>query len=276
MGFVKLPDTLSEWAWYYDNNTLGVYIRLFIEAAWKDTSYKNVNLKRGQAIATLPKLAEQSGLSVQQVRTILNRLKSTGKITVENTAKFSIITMLEYDCDSEINSQNNSLSTGYQQAGNSQATVCQQADNSLSTGWQQAPYNNKLSDNQTIRSSDHQKKTYIPDAKKTELEKSFEEFWAAYPKKTAKKNAFTAWKKIKPDDELLKIILYALERQKKSAQWQKDGRQFIPYPASWINGKRWEDEHSGEQSNDSKSESGQNGISKNPFINAVFDADCKE
>ena len=232
MGFVKLPDNLTEWAWYCDNNTLSVYIRLIMAAAWKETNYKNVSLKRGQTVVTLPKLAEQSGLSIQQARTILNRLKSTGKITVENTAKFSIITLLEYDCDFENNRQNNSQSTGYQQAGNSQ-----------STGYQQAPYINKLSDNQTINLSE----TNLPkNSERSEAKKGFEEFWKAYPKKTAKKNAFNAWVKIKPDGELLKTILSALEQQKKSDQWQRERGQFIPYPATWLNGRRWEDECSGE------------------------------
>ena len=221
MGFVKLPDNLTEWAWYCDNNTLSVYIRLIMAAAWKETNYKNVSLKRGQMVTTLPKLAEQSGLSIQQARTIFNRLKSTGKITVENTAKFSIITLLEYDCDFEINRQNNSQSTGYQQA----------------------PYINKLSDNQTINLSE----TNLPEnSERSEAKKGFEEFWKAYPKKTAKKNAFNAWVKIKPDGELLKTILSALEQQKKSDQWQRERGQFIPYPATWLNGRRWEDECSGE------------------------------
>ncbi len=124
MGFVKLSNSLPDWAWYHDNNTLAVYIRLLMGAVWQDTGYQNVILKRGQAAATIPKIAAQSGLTVQQTRTVLNRLKSTGKITVENTSKFSIITLIDYDCDFEISSQ----STGEQQATNRQITGEQQAD----------------------------------------------------------------------------------------------------------------------------------------------------
>ncbi len=72
----------------------------------------------------------------------------------------------------------------------------------------------------------------------------FNEFWQAYPKKTAKQAALKAWKKLKPDSELLKVILNALEQQKQSAQWQKEDGQFIPYPATWLNGRRWEDDNS--------------------------------
>lgn len=34
----------------------------------------------------------------------------------------------------------------------------------------------------------------------------------------------------------------ALERQKRSRDWTKEGGQFVPYPATWLNQRRWEDE----------------------------------
>lgn len=69
----------------------------------------------------------------------------------------------------------------------------------------------------------------------------FEIFWNAYPKKKDKKSAEKAFKKIAPDEELLKTMLNAIEEQKKSAEWQKENGQYIPHPATWLNGRRWED-----------------------------------
>ena len=40
----------------------------------------------------------------------------------------------------------------------------------------------------------------------------------------------------------MQAILAGIEKQKQSAQWTKDGGQFIPHPATWLNGCRWEDE----------------------------------
>ena len=73
---------------------------------------------------------------------------------------------------------------------------------------------------------------------------SFVDFWKAYPRKVARTDAQKAWVKLKVDSSLLAIILKALEEQSLSADWQKDGGKFIPYPATWINGRRWEDETS--------------------------------
>lgn len=75
-----------------------------------------------------------------------------------------------------------------------------------------------------------------------QIDKQFNAFWNAYPKKKGKQSAEKAFKKIAPDEALCKIMLNALEEQKQSAEWQKDSGQFIPHPATWLNGKRWEDE----------------------------------
>lgn len=74
------------------------------------------------------------------------------------------------------------------------------------------------------------------------LQSTFEQFWQAYPKKTAKVAAEKAFKRVQPDQPLLEKILAALERFTKSPDWQKDEGKFVPYPATWLNGRRWEDE----------------------------------
>lgn len=72
--------------------------------------------------------------------------------------------------------------------------------------------------------------------------KGFDVFWSAYPRKVAKPNALKAFEKVQPDDALLRLMLAAIERDRVSPQWQKDGGQYIPHAATWLNGRRWEDE----------------------------------
>lgn len=73
--------------------------------------------------------------------------------------------------------------------------------------------------------------------------RGFDLFWEQYPKKKSKGQAERAWKAIKPDQQLQDRILHALEQAKTSDQWQKERGEFIPYPATWLNAKGWEDEH---------------------------------
>lgn len=67
----------------------------------------------------------------------------------------------------------------------------------------------------------------------------FDLFWEAYPRKEGKQKAEAAFAKV---TEPIQVLLDAIETQKKSAQWSKDNGQFIPHPATWLNGKRWLDE----------------------------------
>lgn len=74
----------------------------------------------------------------------------------------------------------------------------------------------------------------------------FERFWAAYPKKKSKGQARRAWDKLKPGSTMVDQMLLAIERAKQSEDWQKDGGQYIPYPATWLNAEGWEDEEPGQ------------------------------
>jgi hypothetical protein len=71
---------------------------------------------------------------------------------------------------------------------------------------------------------------------------AFAEFYKAYPNKKNRKKAEAAWKKLNPDKTLQAEIMAGLARAKQSRDWQKDGGQYIPHPATWLNGRRWEDD----------------------------------
>jgi hypothetical protein len=79
------------------------------------------------------------------------------------------------------------------------------------------------------------------------IKKRFHEFWNEYPKKTGKGLAEKSFIKIKPTESLFSEIMSALSKAKKCQQWKRDNGQFIPYPATWLNQKRWEDDYDGEE-----------------------------
>lgn len=73
-------------------------------------------------------------------------------------------------------------------------------------------------------------------------EKQFKLFYEKYPKKVKKQDTKKWFEKNKPSNELFSFILDKLEQFRASNDWQKDGGQYIPYPTTWLNQKRWEDE----------------------------------
>ena len=100
------------------------------------------------------------------------------------------------------------------------------------------------------------------------IEDSFNRFWKLYPRKVGKKAARRAFEKVMRSGVALETLVTALERQKCSKQWTKDGVQFVPHPATWLNGERWEDEVEG-GANDGFGSSGAGrtewGLAKSPL-----------
>lgn len=104
-----------------------------------------------------------------------------------------------------------------------------------------------ISNSNSISNSDSI--VYIRDKKigesEGEEEKGFDAFWAAYPKKINKQGAQRAFAKV---DVPIETLLQAVETQRRSRQWTEAGGQYIPYPATWLNQRRWEDEVTAEAS----------------------------
>lgn len=70
---------------------------------------------------------------------------------------------------------------------------------------------------------------------------AFNQFWELYPRKVGKGEARRKFAKVIKQVNL-EVILAAVKRQRESRQWSKDNGQFVPYPATWLNQERWEDE----------------------------------
>lgn len=83
---------------------------------------------------------------------------------------------------------------------------------------------------------------YSPPKKNEDVNELFNKFWKAYPKKVSKGNAEKWFKKNKPTSELVEIMISKINLLKNTEQWKKSDGQFIPYPATWLNAKGWEDE----------------------------------
>lgn len=73
------------------------------------------------------------------------------------------------------------------------------------------------------------------------VETPFDTFWREYPRKKSKGQARTAFDKaLKKTD--INTIMTALRALKETKQWTKNGGEFVPYPATWLNAEGWEDE----------------------------------
>lgn len=77
---------------------------------------------------------------------------------------------------------------------------------------------------------------------KADVENGFDVFWNNYPRHDSKQKAREAYCKALKKGITLDVLIAAIEKQKQTRQWQENGGQYIPYPATWLNQQRWEDE----------------------------------
>ena len=204
--WITIHRKITKWGWYSDPIVSRVFIHLLLTANHATRTWKGQQIERGQVVVGRKQLAIDLGISEQQVRTAINKLKSTSELTSRSTNKYSIVTLVNYDNYQSSNQQNN-----------------QQANQP---------------------STNNQPQTTIKQLNKNTLcAKDFQLFWFEYPKKKDKARAEKKFLTLKKD--CLPSLMSALRLQKTSEDWTKANGQYVPMPSTWLNGKRWEDEVDG-------------------------------
>lgn len=101
-GWIKLHRSLINWEWYRDIPVRVVFEHLLLTVNFENANFQGRIVPRGAVILTLNKLAADTGLSTQQVRTALKKLQSTNNITCTSTNKFQLVTVVNYGLYQEV------------------------------------------------------------------------------------------------------------------------------------------------------------------------------
>ena len=155
----------------------------------------------------------ETGLSIQEIRTIIAFLKEAENITIKTTNKYSVITIINWPIyqgeEVENNKQINKPLTTYKHINTKKEKHMRESDD------------------------------------------GFASFYESYPVRKGKQPALKAWSKLNPGEDLKRTILEAIKLQERQKSELKERNQFCPewpYPATWLNQHRWEDEVQAEQS----------------------------
>jgi hypothetical protein len=118
LGWIKLHRTIQDWEWYTDVNTCHLFIHILLKATHQDYEWRGIKVKTGECICGRKELSLNSGLSEQQVRTSLEKLKNTKNVTIKTTNKYSIISIVNWEKYQDSNQQDNQQVTNKQPTNN--------------------------------------------------------------------------------------------------------------------------------------------------------------
>lgn len=121
-GFVAIPRGLTTWEWYDDPNTCRLYIHLLLTVNWEAKEWRGITVEAGSRIATIRGLAEETGLTLQQTRTCLERLKSTHYVTHRAANSYSVFTIENWADVTYRNTPSNIRTTHEQHTNNTDLT----------------------------------------------------------------------------------------------------------------------------------------------------------
>ena len=96
-GYVKFSRRLLTWQWYSDITVFKLFAHLMLSANIKDKMWRGTKIKRGDVISSIARLSAETGLSLHQVRTALDKLTSTSEIKITNYSHFTVYTITDYD-----------------------------------------------------------------------------------------------------------------------------------------------------------------------------------
>ena len=142
-GHIKLHRSILDWEWWDDINTFRLFMTILLLANWKEKKWHGKTIRRGQLWTSIPTLAEKSGLTVQQTRTALNHLKSTGELTDKPTRDGRLITVVNYGKyqagNFELTDKLTDKLTDDQQTANRQLTSTEEREELLRKGEKEGP-----------------------------------------------------------------------------------------------------------------------------------------
>jgi len=122
-GWIKIHRKFLDWEWFNKSEAVHLFLYMLIKANHKDAKWQGNDVKRGQFISSLGNISNATGISIQQIRTILKKLEKTNEIEVKSTSQFTIVTICKYECYQDENETTNKPLTNNQQTTNKPSTT---------------------------------------------------------------------------------------------------------------------------------------------------------
>lgn len=220
-GWIKIHRDVLKNPWMQDADVLGIWVYILLSVVYQPEDVvfegKRITLQPGQGLFKMRQVAKILGVSNSKLNRTITLFKNETQIETQTTPRNTLITVVNWDKYQTGETQNET------QMGHKRNTDGTQTDH--------LPINKRIKE---IKNKEKE----IKEKEKT----SFDDFWEAYPKKKGKGAARKAFENAVKKGVTVDVLIDAVNRQRCGSQWTKDNGQYIPYPATWLNQERWEDE----------------------------------
>lgn len=229
-GRIAIDRQIMDWEWWGDLNVFRLWMVILMLANWQDKKWQGQTIKRGSFITSYPTLADISGLSIQQTRTAISKLKSTGEIQQIATNKYQLIIVVNYEKYQE-------SFGGNQQTDNSQLTDNQHSNNIQSTF-------NQHQLNKDNKGNKGNKEIYISKLPAKVLKDEFEKLWKLYPKKHGKDKAYSYYEKARKNGTSYEEIEQGILAYVEYIRANETDMQYVKQGVTFFSQRAWQDDWS--------------------------------
>jgi hypothetical protein len=231
-GWIKLHRKLLENPIFQRSQYVHLWVALLLLANHDERKMMwnggIIVIHEGQFVTGRKKLAELTGIPEGTIEDILKWLETQQQIRQQKTNKYRLVTILNWKEYQHADTKSNNKAT----------TSRQQADTNKNDK------NVKNDKKDTLSPAIAEGGGGTSPIEKIYTDGGFTAFWEEYPRKTGKGATAKAWKAARITPAMVDKVLAAVKGYKQTEQWKREGGRFIPYPATFINQRRFDDEPS--------------------------------
>lgn len=193
----------TDWEWYENTNVFRLFYHCLLHTNLEDKRYCGKEIKAGQFVSSRARISAETGLTVDQVRTALKKLKDTGYISTKSTNKHTIYTVNGYqtyiDCGqvAETTTEENTVVEN--------GTKMEQTDKNAKKNCEKSKENCEKSNKKAIN-------------------ECFERLWKQYPNKRGKGQVSDTKKKTLyeiGEEKIERALKRYLDDLSKDSSWRK-------------------------------------------------------
>lgn len=234
-GYIKLHRQMLDWEWYSNIPVKILFLHCLLRANHKDNKWQGITIEKGSFITSYEKLSIETGLTIKQIRTALDKLKMTGEVASKTTNQYSIISIKNWD-----KYQAEGKQEGKPRANKGQAEGKQRATNNNDKNeeneeniYYQDDFQNDYQDDYQDEKQDEENNIY---------KKNFQKFWNLCPKQTDELKCYGTYVNIISEGvATYEEIENGMRAYSEYVKNNEISQKYISSPFNWLNGRRWQD-----------------------------------